>query len=550
MGGKKGAGDGLAAHWPFRGDCRDVSGSGTVMLNRGVTFDREGPRGTREGAACFDGNSWIRVSARPALGFGTEAFTIAAFIRTEEATDVVGDLVSKFDPATRKGLNFSVVTNGGVTSTAQPNRRSVHFGIDDGRMEDEWKDHGRLGNAVMISSLAVCKKELWAGTAEMGRDGRGHLWNWDGSVWRDLGSPDGAGGVCSLIEFDDSLFLSTSVFGAEGSQMGRTENSTPGCIYRMGKDGLLKKCGRRGVAALTVFRGELYGLSRGVVKYEGGDRWKTVGPSVDRGFFSLAVYRGHLYALGNGGPLLRYEGDSVWSSCGCPSSVMQMYSAAIHRGNLYVGTWPHAELFRVFAPDSKEDWRSVGRVIYETEIMGMALCNGKLYAGSLPTGSVWRYDQHRESTTDANPVTVQHMVQHMAFMGNLERAPVCLKRVWPMAVYAGRLFTGTLPSGHVFSREFGKMATMDAVLPSGWHHLAAVKGEGKLRVFLDGKMVAQSSGFSPQEYNLTDDFPLLIGNGMHTPFQGAMSDLRIYRRALNPVEMAGLARAGWKSGRS
>ena len=49
------------------------------------------------------------------------------------AGDEGGDILSKFDPASRRGFNFSVVTNTGV-NCAQSNWRHIHFGIDDGRV--------------------------------------------------------------------------------------------------------------------------------------------------------------------------------------------------------------------------------------------------------------------------------------------------------------------------------------------------------------------------------------------------------------------------------
>jgi hypothetical protein len=42
-----------------------------------------------------------------------------------------------------------------------------------------------------------------------------------------------------------------------------------------------------------------------------------------------------------------------------------------------------------------------------------------------------------------------------------------------MAVHQGKLFAGTLPSGRVHSVEAGRMATWDSRFPDGWRHVAA-----------------------------------------------------------------------------
>ena len=65
------------------------------------------------------------------------------------------------------------------------------------------------------------------------------------------------------------------------------------------------------------------------------------------------------------------------------------------------------------------------------EVMAMAVYNGKLYAGTLPLGQVYRYDGGDTWT----------------LTGQLDTTPdVRYRRVWSMAVYRGKLFGGTLPS--------------------------------------------------------------------------------------------------------
>ena len=110
-----------------------------------------------------------------------------------------------------------------------------------------------------------------------------------------------------------------------------------------------------------------------------------------------------------------------------------------------------------------------------------------------------------------------------------------------MAVYKGRLFAGTLPSGHVHSIEVGRNVTYDTALRPGWRHIAAVKSKTRLKLYMDGKPVATSTTFDSVDYDLSSSSPLRIGFGPHDYFQGRMSDLRIYNRALDAGDVAKLA---------
>jgi hypothetical protein len=272
-----------------------------------------------------------------------------------------------------------------------------------------------------------------------------------------------------------------------------------------------------------VYRGQLYVTShhrRGAFVYEGGTNWKYIGPN--ERLFSFTIYQDQLYALVNGGPIYRYEGGGDWTYCGKPENAEQIYSAVAYGADLYVGTWPRGELFRY---EGGELWKRIAQVGYETEIMGMALYNGKVYCGSLPMANAWRLD--REGLT---------------FVGNVDNtSTVILRRLWSLAVYRGKLFAGTLPSGHVLSLEAGRMATSDQSLAPGWRHIAAVREGGCLRLHIDGRAVAESAPFHPDDYDSSNDQPLRIGFGVGHPFRGSMSDLRLYNRALTPLEIANLA---------
>ena len=189
-----------------------------------------------------------------------------------------------------------------------------------------------------------------------------------------------------------------------------------------------------------------------------------------------------------------------------------------------VGTWPNGLVYRY---NSSNTWTSLGRLGDETEIEGMVVYNGKLFAGTLPLARVYRYDGG--STWN--------------YTGNLDLTPDAkYRRVWPLAVYNGKLFAGTLPSGHVYSLKAGECVTHDKQLRPGWRHVAAIRKGSVLELYVDGRRVAHSSAFNPRDYDLSNTQPLRIGFGEHDYFNGRMKDLRIYDRALQEVEIGKLSR--------
>ena len=115
-----------------------------------------------------------------------------------------------------------------------------------------------------------------------------------------------------------------------------------------------------------------------------------------------------------------------------------------------------------------------------------------------------------------------------------------------MAVFDGRLFCGVLPSGHVHSLEAGKTVTYDRQLRAGWRHLAAVRANDKLQLYVDGKLVNESATFNSSEWKLQPDQPLRIGFGQHDYFNGRMKDVRIYERALSAEQIGKIHRTSRK----
>src|SRR5947209_239200 len=91
---------GLVGHWRLAGDAKDGSGRGNHGEVVAADLTAPGPDGRPGGAARFDGRrAFIRVAASPSLGLGKGDFALAVWVHTEEVLDdVLGDLVSKYDP--------------------------------------------------------------------------------------------------------------------------------------------------------------------------------------------------------------------------------------------------------------------------------------------------------------------------------------------------------------------------------------------------------------------------------------------------------------------
>jgi gamma-glutamylcyclotransferase (GGCT)/AIG2-like uncharacterized protein YtfP len=417
-----------------------------------------------------------------------------------------------------------------VTSS-QANHRHVHFGIDNGRGDPEWTDHGRLGNAVLIYGMAVYDDQLFAGTCEAGTEQSGRVFRFDGQEWTDCGSPDKCNSVSSLAVYDGQLYVGVSKYRLAGSSLSESENpNLGGKIYRYDGDNRWEHCGTlpdvEAINGLVVYRGKLYASSMyapaGFFRYEGGTKWVSCGTPDDKRVEALTVYNGSIFATGyDEGAVYRYDGQS-WQHLGVIEGANQTYGFATYRGNLYVSEWPHAKVFR-WAGGTK--WIPSGRLGEEKETMPLMVYNGKMYAGTLPSAEVYRFDE-----------------PNWTKFARLDFTPdVRYRRTWTMAVYKGRLFAGTLPSGRVHSIEVGRNVTHDRALPAGWVHLAAVRSADDLRLYVNGKRVATSAKFSAADYDIANDKPLMIGLGAHDYFNGKLADVRVYSGALSDETVTELA---------
>lgn len=523
---------GLVGHWPLAGDAQDHSSQANHCEAHEVDLQAAGQTGQAGTAAAFDGRqSHIEVPNSKSLQLGQKEFTIALKIHTEEELDdALGDLLSKYDPQSRRGFNFSIQNNAGVTSS-QANYRHLHFGIDNGSDAGEWSDHGRLGNAIMIFGMAVYQGQLFAGTCEAGEQQSGRVFRFDGQKWTDCGSPDPCNAVSSLAVYQGKLYVGVSKYRLAGSALGESENPhLGGKVFRYDGDGQWLNCGSlpdtEAINGMVVYRGQLYAGSlyapAGFYRYDGGTQWTSCGTPDGKRVESLTVYNGDIFASGyDQGAVYRFDGQQ-WEHQGALEGATQTYGFATHRGQLYVSEWPNASVFRW---GGDKQWLFSGRLGNELEAMPLMVYNGKMYGGTLPLAEVYRFDDPQWTQVARLDLTSE----------------VRYRRTWTMAVFQGRLFAGTLPSGHVHSVEIGRNVTYDHALPSGWVHLAAVRDTNQLKLYVNGKLVASSATFDAGEYDIANERPLEIGAGASDYFNGKMSDVRIYQRALAAGEIEQLA---------
>jgi hypothetical protein len=381
--------------------------------------------------------------------------------------------------------------------------------------------------------MAVHDGQLFVGTCEPGDGDAGHVYRYGGSGnWIDCGSPDPCNAVSSLAAYNGKLYAGVSRYHLPHSgQPASSNDNLGGKVYRYEGDGNWTDCGRLGESValhgMAVYQGKLYVTSMyapaGVFRYDGDHNWVSVGTPDGNRVEALGVYDGHLYGTGyDFGFLCRYEGGTNWAIVGEPPDTTQTYAFAVYEGNHYVSTWPTATVYRI---NGDHDLTNCGRIGQEREAMGMAIYNGKLYVGSLPLAEVYRYEGD----------TFWTRLKRLDFTPD-----VIYRRAWTMAVFQGRLFIGTLPTGHVHALEVGKNATYDRALEPGWRHLAAVRGSDALRLYVDGALVATTPTPPAVEYDIANEAPFYLGFGDHDYFNGILSDVRLYGRALNEAEVAAL----------
>ena len=133
------AADQPIAHWPLRRDTKDAGPLGLHAKPHGGELLFSATDGVK-----FDGrDDWLEVPAHSKLKLGTKDFTVSVWLHTDKhLDDVPGDLLSQFDSDKRRGWNLSLKSHS--VTASQANTRTLHFGIDQDRLESKWTKQSRF----------------------------------------------------------------------------------------------------------------------------------------------------------------------------------------------------------------------------------------------------------------------------------------------------------------------------------------------------------------------------------------------------------------------
>ncbi|MBX7212208.1 MAG: LamG domain-containing protein [Verrucomicrobiaceae bacterium] len=481
----------------------------------------------------------LSIASDQAPKLGTGDFSVSVWARADAMDRVTGDLLSRYDTKKKRGFHLTLKSAPGATAS-QAGWRHLQFGIDDDK-PSAWRDCGQPGKALFAFTMATHEGALYAGTCEPGAGDSGHVYRYEGGErWTDCGGLDGSNSVTALAAHDGALYAGTGKYRVAGSHLPESQNvKLGGHVFRYEGGTKWVDCGQlpdtEAVGGLVVFQGRLFASSlykpAGFFRYEGGTKWTrlpdAIGPDYQTGemgprrVVSLTVHDGFLYASSyDGGRVYRFDGKA-WTDCGQvgDSTNTQTYAFTSYEGRLHVATWRSGRVFRF---EDVGRWTDTGRLGEELEVMGMMVHNGRFIAGTLPLAQVHTYDGDCKWS----------LWQRLDLTPDVE-----YRRAWTMAEHAGEVFCSTLPSGKVWAARHGRQVAWDHSLASGWHHIAAVKTATRLTLHVDGKQVAESTGFDASSWTLDSDAPLRLGAGMNGPFNGELRDLQIHRRVLPDAEI-------------
>ena len=542
---------GLIAHWKLAGDATDSSGRGrnAVRHNADLRIDS------------FDGlGEFLEVSDSAVFDFGNADFSIALRVQAEACVnDAFGDLVSKFDPVTRRGF---VLTIGGNTSgyNAQSDVRQLFFGTDNGTA-GKWVDCGRPSGKTHISdSLTVFNGELYAAICDgETEEDWAHVYKYKGGKnWEDCGrlGTQKTRGVLPMIVHNGELYAATT--NAHPSSTTEIDKHDPGRVYRyLGGTGW-EDLGQPGDShrqnAMASFAGKLY-ISGGVNRlkpgfiyvYDGNKEWREVG--CFKGLpHTMCVHNDRLYTAYPQGEVYAFDGEH-WDRLGNPLGSLadcnQLHAMGVYQGELYVGSWPLGKMSVL--RDGK--WMDLGRLGDATEIVGVNSYNGCLYVGTIPRAEVFRFDGRDHWTSVGRLFDPPGFASLL--VGQSGDGVKDWSRASSLAVYDGKLFASTatcyrtrmvepMPNevrGKVFSFSTGNAVSYDRDLGSVWRDIAAVREGKRLRLYVDGDQVSVREG---EVIDVSNDAPLRIGFGPQSHFRGKMENVRLYDRALSADDVRSL----------
>ncbi|MEP7109922.1 MAG: LamG domain-containing protein [Ferruginibacter sp.] len=547
----------LIGYWKLRGDSKDYSGMGNDGINHGVVLSKGMD-------PIFSGDSaYIEVPDNKSLKFGSDDFSMSVWVKADKGARVGGDIINKFDDSLRKGLNFHILSSSSAYG-GPSDSRNVFFGIDDAK-EGEWIDCGRpLATNNLISLFIVYKNQLYAGVAGATdpKNARG-MFRYDGDgKWVDCGrpmeDPNTQSIMCGVV-LNGAIYAGTGKWDYYDQE---TAGKTAGVYKYLGGTKWAEygkfPPGKKRIHSMSVYNGTLYvnddqGETYSYDTLNG--KWKLEHKLKNYKLISSSVYRDQLFN-GSSTTIWKLDKNGNWDTVGKFNSmyITQTHTFETYKGQFYGGTWSNGYIIRYIADGKWENRGWVGSEetsLIETtipyvpmrknEIMELTVYNGKMYAGVIPKGEVWRYDGGEKTKL------IRRLVHNPEYSVDVHES-WC--RVPAMAVFQGKLFAGTgsargfptdvqkAETGKVYRWQAGQAVTFDDDIGTEWRHLTAVKEKEQLKLYIDGKLVS-SSAMSGSLFNVENDRPLLIGFGSQNYFKGSIKDVRVYAGALSPGDIRG-----------
>jgi hypothetical protein len=543
----------LIAHWPLAGDPSDVVGGHHGKAND-LQFSSD-PGGSSSYAE-FDGRrSRVQIPDHPELRLGTGDFTFTAWVRSHSPmTHVFGDILSKFDPVGRCGINIHI-SGSSPAYSSMSDQRHIHFGIDDGHV-GTWTDLGKPEPTNSnVTAMVTWQGDLYASIADADTPEKAcRLFRYSGDqVWHDCGRPCNDPNILSI---QSMLVHQGRIYAGSGNwdwvkAMGKFPGFKPSKVhvyeYQGGTD--WQDLGQVGegyrVMCLGSFEGDLYA---GMDKGDGGgkvfrfheEEWQDCGAPDGLNIEGFLPMGGALYVCTHGS-IYRYTGGVTWECLGKdPFGINQIHSMTEVDGQLWIGTWPQGYVLRL---EPTGEWVIAGRLgipegLHEcNEVMDLRVHNGKLYAALIPKSQVWRYE------SDGHWTLMTSLASRRDWLPD---DPDSWCRVTCLNSYQGQLIAAT---GSCFSRSehqdaedtlgrvhavtIGQVCSHEYDIRGEWTHVTATREGTETRLFVNGERSSSSRSPERTTFDLTNVNPLYIGYGPQTYFKGAIADVRLYDGALS-----------------
>ena len=542
----------LVGHWPLTQDTRDVVGT---LRGKPTNIEFGRAAGSARMAAIFNGrDSVIEIPAGDVLKLGTRDFSLTAWVKCEmPLRNTLGDLVSQFDPATRRGFNLHL-SGSSPAYSSMSDTRHVHFGIDDGYLGQP-EDCGKpWPSNSLITCLIVFDGELYCGIADADRtEDKARVFRYAGDKrWVDcgrLGNDPNHHSVQAMVVHEGKLYAGTGIYDwvQAMDQLKGEPPASPTRVFVYEGGTKWRDLGQVGfgsrVLCMGSFQGDLFAgmdvIGKGHAYKFDGTKWIDCGSPDGRNFECFLPFDGKLYAATHGN-VFEYEGDKLWRSIGAePHGITQIHSMQVAGGRMLLGTWPQGYVLRY---DGQEKWAKIGRLGLPqgrqqcNEINDLTVYNGKLYAGVIPKAELYRYEKDAEWT----------LLGSLANRSDWAEDKIATwLRLTCLTAFQGRLFAATGacqgraldapvdPSmGRVFAYQAGQVVSSERDIGGSWTHVAAVRHGRNLKLYINGMLVTTSQLRAGPLFNLTNDRPLLVGFGAQNYFTGAIADLRLYHGAL------------------